>query len=487
MKKYSIENYIISLLLASGLALSLWQFIYNRSLYIDEAMLALNIIRKTSAQLLLPLEYIQVAPILFLQIEKFCSLIIPNSEYGLRLFPLLCFWTSLFCFYKIAVKIFDKKLLIIFALSLFVFNPMFLRYSNEVKQYITDVCVLLAMYCALLKEYKTLRVRLVYLSIAGSIAIFLSNVAPIILLTCGIYLLYEEFFVTKRKRILPYLPMGVLWMSVFAVYYVLFIHNHPLRYIMVGAWQRVNAFLPLNSMTKFCEFVFYQASHFAVGIAGNIPFAIIWVVIFITGFIKLLQTNNFKILILTILPLIIHLILSAMKMYPMSTRLNLFVFPCLIIISGFGFEWLLNKIKIKNNLKILLMVIIPLLLLFNILRMMPLKYEEIKQSIKFVDNNISADEGVYVYCNASRAYSYYQEIGFVKFDNVVIIGNFHRKEREKYLDEVNELTGKIWLIFSHDWDDEEEYIITGIDSIGYKRLKEFHTTDSAAYLYDFSL
>jgi len=56
------------LLVASGFALSIFQFLYNRSLWLDEAALSLNIIKKNPFQLLQPLDYSQVAPILYLQI-----------------------------------------------------------------------------------------------------------------------------------------------------------------------------------------------------------------------------------------------------------------------------------------------------------------------------------------------------------------------------------------------------------------------------------
>jgi len=103
-KKITVEQITIAILIGLGILLPLIQFIYNRSIWLDEAMLSLNIIHKGYFELLKPLDYVQVAPILFLIIEKFFSTIIPNSEYGLRLFPLLSYWVSLFFFYKI-VKI----------------------------------------------------------------------------------------------------------------------------------------------------------------------------------------------------------------------------------------------------------------------------------------------------------------------------------------------------------------------------------------------
>ncbi len=65
MLKLNLEQKIINALVIFGVLLAFTQFIYNRSLWLDEAMLALNIIHSNSQELLKPLTYRQAAPILF--------------------------------------------------------------------------------------------------------------------------------------------------------------------------------------------------------------------------------------------------------------------------------------------------------------------------------------------------------------------------------------------------------------------------------------
>jgi hypothetical protein len=129
MKKHSIEQIAITIVIVSGVITSLIQFLYNPSFWQDEAVLALNIIHRNSCDLLAPLDYGQVAPILFLQIEKLFSTIWPNSEYGLRLFPLLCFWASISLFCQIVKKQLDSIYAKIIALSCFTLGYMFIYYS----------------------------------------------------------------------------------------------------------------------------------------------------------------------------------------------------------------------------------------------------------------------------------------------------------------------------------------------------------------------
>jgi hypothetical protein len=486
MKKITLENFIIYLLLAAGVALALWQFVYNRSLWLDESMLALNIIHKNYFELTQTLDYHQAAPILFLQIEKFFSLIISNSEYALRIFPLLSFFCALFLFYKIIIKFFNDKYSIIFALSLFVFNGMLIRYSSEVKQYMTDVCALLMLFLFSLKDYKREKSKFWLLGIFGCIAIFLSNVAPIILLTCGMYLLYEEFFVTKRKRVLPYLFVFGAWVAVFIWYYLLFIYNHPSEDFMVNWWRDEGyAFLPINSVIALYRF----AAHNTLLFSTDKFIARIWIVLFIIGFAYLIKKKRIGILILTIFPLITHLILSAIEMYPVSARTCLYFIPSFIFVSAFGFEWLFQIIfrnKIMSQLKFLVFVI-PILYALNILTKMPIEQTATKKSIQFISENIQKDEKIYVYFQAIMEFTYYKDIDFIDFKNEIISGEYaeNREAKENFFDEMNKLTGKNWLLFSAFDSNFEYFIPNSLDSIGYKKLNEFHTTHSVVYLYDF--
>src|SRR5689334_23171439 len=71
-----------------GALVRLVQYASNRSLWSDEAMLALNIVDRSYLELLKPLDYNQAAPPLFLWLEKLAVQLLGNNEYALRLVPL---------------------------------------------------------------------------------------------------------------------------------------------------------------------------------------------------------------------------------------------------------------------------------------------------------------------------------------------------------------------------------------------------------------
>ena len=69
MKKNKYFWFLVIILLY-GFILRLAHYITNRSLWLDEAFIALNIINKSFFQLVDKLDYCQAAPIGFLFIEK---------------------------------------------------------------------------------------------------------------------------------------------------------------------------------------------------------------------------------------------------------------------------------------------------------------------------------------------------------------------------------------------------------------------------------
>jgi hypothetical protein len=481
-RKYCIEKIAVFFILSAGVVLSLLQFLYNRSLWLDESCLALNIIHKNSFELLKPLDYNQVAPILFLQIEKLFSTILPHSEYGLRLFPLLCFWASIYFFYKIIKMQMSNIYAIIFGLSLFVFNNTLFYYSNEVKQYMTDVFVLLSVFYFVQKDYNKEKNKFYVLGIIGTIAIFLSNVAPIILFTCGIYLMYDDFFVTKRRKLLSLFIVFVVWLSVFSLYYYFFIYEHPTSEFMIYYWSGkevgITAFLPHNSIRLFGAFLFTKAYMIQNMLS---PSRIIIFISLVIGIVDLIKQRKIHTIILVCTPVLLHLFLSTFQLYPFEVRLILYTLPCIIIICSIGFSKIITIIFIDLRIKrfSILAIFVPVFFLFSLVEF-PMKKEEIKKGIKYMQENIDEKENIYIGHGAQYSFKYYNDIGFANIKTQI---NYAEKNIND--NEIRNLHGKNWLLFSTIFAEEERLIINRLDSMGCKKIKEFKDKGVATYLYDF--
>ncbi|HMS64517.1 MAG TPA: glycosyltransferase family 39 protein [Ignavibacteria bacterium] len=510
MKKNNYEKIIIQFIILAGIVNSVIQYLYNRSLWLDESMLALNIINKSNLELLYPLDFWQVSPVLFLQLEKITSLLIPESEYGLRLIPLIGFFISVYLMYKISDLLFDNKYGVILAMSLFVFSHSIIYYSSEVKQYMTDVLSVLCIYYFILKYYNfndTDKKKYFILAITGVIMVFLSNVAPIILFGCGLYMLYEYFKNKKdigdaneKKIEFKYtVYIFLAWLAAFSIYFYFFIYEHPSRERMIMYWANVNAFLPQNPFkSDFYIFLYYKSMNIFYSISPlGVPGAIGLFFLFVTGVVNLFQSKKLNLVILTLTPVTVHLLLSSFRVYPFDLRLTLYAIPSMILICSYGFIYLavvlfgylktdLNKPVAKT-----LAVIIPITFLVSFYttskKGFPIKNEEIKQSLGHIYENYSPTDKIYLYWGASKAFQYYKDINFVNEKIPVVYGNTFREknEKEKYIDEIRTLKGRNWLLFSFIRDNDDDFIIRKLDSLGYKKLSGFETVGSGSYLYDF--
>jgi len=108
-KETRISLLIFLIIFVIGTILRIVNNLNNSGFWMDEARLALNIIDKSYTQLLQPLDMNQIAPILFLWIEKTLLNFLGNSERSFRLFPLICSILSLPLFFATAKNFFRKK------------------------------------------------------------------------------------------------------------------------------------------------------------------------------------------------------------------------------------------------------------------------------------------------------------------------------------------------------------------------------------------
>ena len=92
----------IMVFLAVGVAARLIRYLLRFPLWGDEAMLAMNLLDRDYAGLMQPLDFHQVAPLLFLWCELTAVKLLGFNEWSLRLFPLLCSIASLFLFHRLA-------------------------------------------------------------------------------------------------------------------------------------------------------------------------------------------------------------------------------------------------------------------------------------------------------------------------------------------------------------------------------------------------
>ena len=123
-------------------------YIYNRSLWVDEASLASSIINRSLAGLCArPLDYTQSAPIGYLYIVKLLTMLFGHSEFALRLWSLIAFLFSMLLLYYIVRPLCRHTIAKMFFVCVYAYLPFYYRYANELKPYMSDIMfILLAIY-----------------------------------------------------------------------------------------------------------------------------------------------------------------------------------------------------------------------------------------------------------------------------------------------------------------------------------------------------
>jgi hypothetical protein len=119
-----VSTLAFPLIVVAGVALRISAYAANRSLSIDESLLALNLITKSPAGLLGHLFGTQAAPAAFLELEKLMETLFGSSEFSLRFLPLIASLLSLALF-AVVSRSFLPRGLALYALALFaLFDPL---------------------------------------------------------------------------------------------------------------------------------------------------------------------------------------------------------------------------------------------------------------------------------------------------------------------------------------------------------------------------
>lgn len=487
------------IIISIGIILRLIQYISNSSLWLDESLLALNIVNKTFPELFKPLDHWQVAPIGFLVIEKLNVQLFGNNEYVLRLFPLIAGISALFLFYKIVKHVLTKKAVII-AVGLFSLSEYLIYYSSEVKQYSSDVAVALLLY-AIIVYIRPERFSIPYIilyGITGAIAIWFSNPSIFILTGIGLIL----FFIRLTKK--DWLGVGKvsticsIWLLSFAAFYFLVgrsLNESGITRGMQDCWSF--SFIPLPP-TSFSDFKWYIQTFF--GVFQN-PVGIhltgIAALTFLIGCISMFVKNKQWFFIL-LAPTAITLTASGFHMYPFAGRLLLFIVPSLLVLIAEGVEYIWCKTKSASPL--IVSILVGLLfshpVLYAICRTMEPSYkaiapfEDIKAVMCYLKEHKKDDDIIYLYYGSKHPFAYYaKRYGFN--EDECVIGIYSKDDWEIFIQDLNKLCGKkrVWVLFSHVWTsngvDEEKLFVYHLDHIG-KRLDYFKAKGASIYLYELS-
>jgi hypothetical protein len=409
-------NTAFLLILFTGLFLRFFQYLMGRSLWEDETHLALNFMKYGYLRLTKPLDWIQGAPIFFLFAVKTFVKIFGYGELAFRALPFIASVLTFPLFYYIILELTKNRLTALIGFFIFAVNAPLIYFSSELKPYAVDVSVyLLMIYLAISSHSFVLKHRTWLLVLAGCLSILFSNVAFIVLFAvgCNMFLTwFREKKINKRDIIIL-----MAWGLVFAVNYFLFIHNHPSTLD-----QRNNyafAFCPTDVFSEeFASFFKKTIEETFFTMLLNISqayyFSYVLLFIFLVAIGYLIVKRKYTVLLFTCLPIIFHLALSAMKLYPFWYRLILYLLPCFMFLMAVGTNFLAECFrKIHVVVSVPVVIIICWFFTEKSIEQFPLWPREIKPALDFVNEKLPQNAHVYV-TDPINAYNYYYKREYVK-------------------------------------------------------------------------
>lgn len=488
-RPYTTDN-LLWLIVGFGIALRLAQYLHNRSLWLDEAMLALNFVDRSLPELLTPpLEYNQQAPVGFLVTQKLLVDVFGGSEYVLRLFPLICGIASLILFPKVARHALATAPAALFATGVFAISYKLIFYASDAKQYSSDVAIALALYLMtnhILNAGFNAR-RSLALGIIGALAIWFSHPATFILAGIGVSLAWLFAHRQAWSSLRSLMIAAVLWALSFAACYFVALRQVSRNTRLLAYWAA--SFMPFPPKT-LSELKWFDATFFSffVDTLGLFP-ASLACVAFVTGGISLAFEKRDQFLLLAT-PILFALIASGLRVYPFSERLLLFAVPFATIsiaqgITRFGGLAPTSQHRLSGALALLLLV--PQVIYSSAVFFRPYSFEAAKPAIAYVSKRWHPGDIVYVYHAAGPTFRYYsRRYGFDKDDYV--LGQANRKNVVGLKEELDMASGKerLWLLFGHtdrsngvDDDSLFRAQITGRKAL----TDSFKLKDAAVYLY----
>ncbi|MCH7513104.1 MAG: glycosyltransferase [Bacteroidetes bacterium] len=464
--------------------LRLNQYFTRGSFWLDECALALNLRDRDYTGLLQPLDYNQVAPIGFLLTTKFFVNHLGQNELVYRIVPVLTGVFSIVLLY-LFVKKFATSRIALISSFIYIFPIVFTNYSTEIKQYMSDTFFTLAilyLYFQFFHKQENIP-KAILLGVFGGLFIGFSNIIIIILTSIGIYGIISLIRSFSVNRLLSYTFLGAIWLLSFFQYYTHFIKNHSNEQGMQNYWA--NFFAPIP--TSFADLLwvpdnlwFFFKQWLGYHDSTWIPFLLLIIAIYLC-----FRKKQYRYLFL-LLPMVIHVILSMFKLYPFDDkRLILYLAPLLITLISIGIY------QLSTHFKYALLATILFTWIVTARPRQEAEYwfnhkprrEHIRPVLKYISENIQDGDKIYIYYGSIRAFRFYKYwFGLDRYEGIEGIPEGIRPE--KFVQQIEDMEGRTWILFSHMNDPNGvKYIEDMVADIG---IKDQHIGEgSKTYLVSF--
>lgn len=308
-----------------GFLLRLKVYLIGRPIWLDEGQLALSLLNRNFLGFFTELERQQSAPPLFLILVKDFTFIFGTKELAMRIVPFVGGLLALPLFYVFSKQFLIRKWSVLLASFLFAVNKELIYYSQEFKQYSTDVLFFMLAFVILNKlSLKNLSVKQTVLYSLFIALLPLLSVPTVFVI--GAWFI-KELICNKLNNLKKFavfcFPIGIINI-IYLITVIIPQHNVMIKHFEYF-WAK--GFVTFDLLSDFDilkdNIVFFFDPNF-------LPLLII--ILLFGGILCVLRRIKRSPHIILVLSFILILICSFLHIYPLSKRVALYTVPVLIVL-----------------------------------------------------------------------------------------------------------------------------------------------------------
>jgi hypothetical protein len=493
-----------ALALLVGVLLRLAQYAVNRSLWLDEALLASNFLDRGWAALFAPFHRGQTAPLGFLALEKLAVALLGRGELALRLFPLLAGLAALALLPRVARRYLTRGALPL-GIALVALAPFLVYYSSEVKPYAGDaLCSLAVLWLAhdLARRPRSGRLAAAF-GAFGTVALWFSQPAAFMLAGTGLVLGARALRRRDRRALALLAPAAAAWTASLAGAYLYARHQLLDPEYMRAFWREGFFPLPPRGLDQWLWLPRALAHAFRepMGIVGTdeSPLSRVGtaagVALFLAGCAWMARHRRLR-LALLLAPLGLTLAASAARVYPFGGeflaggRVLIFLMPSLAFVAAEGAaalrRWLPRPAGKAAFALGAALALVPAVAYATL--SVPHLRSEVKPLLRYANEHRLPGDLMYVYYNGQSIFEYYApRYGWDRSNAVA--GVCSRFDPPGYARDLARLRGRrrVWVLIvsgaSVRGFQEDRVIVDFLDHFG-TRLDDAAAVGARLYLFD---
>jgi hypothetical protein len=333
--------------LAFGILARSVRYFLQFPLWEDECFVCVSVFKRGFRELLHPLDYHQVAPGLFLWLQKAVMMVFGFNELALRLVPFVCSIASLFLFYHLVSRLVRGPARL-FCLAFFAVSYPGVRYAAEAKPYGTDLFVSLVLVVLLVEWLRRPAQRKWLLAMIVWCPLAIGMSYPAVFTVGGVSFILLVVMIRHRLRGVWMWWIGFNAAAAASLASVFFLVIRPQMGaelgFMSGYWD--NAFPPLGSVVALVKWVVltHTGSLLAHPAGADNAGSILTTILVVVGIVAFVRRKEPTVPLLFLAPLALHFAAAALKRYPYGghVKFSMYVAPMIYLLFGVGIAALLG-------------------------------------------------------------------------------------------------------------------------------------------------